>query len=189
MDTQPHQDQGFADLMRSAQGGDKAAYERLLREIVPLLKRAVRRKRPFLQSQDVDDLVQNILFALHSVRATYDPRRPFLPWLMAIARNHVADGARRYARRATNEVCVEQLPETFSLDAANMNNESYGDPEELLQAMVALPAGQRRAVELLKLKEMSLKEAAVVTGMSVAALKVAMHRGMQSLRRVMGAEV
>jgi RNA polymerase sigma-70 factor (ECF subfamily) len=185
MDTREQEDRCFADLMRLAQKGDGAAYVRLLQEITPLLQQAVRRKRAFLPPQDIDDLVQNILLALHSVRATYDPCRPFLPWLMAIARNQIADGARRYARRGANEAVVEQVPETFSDGGANRYDEAYGDQEALSVAIAALPRGQRRAIEMLKLKEMTLKEAAVASGVSVAALKVAVHRAMRTLRETL----
>ena len=61
--------------------------------------------------------MQDILLSLHSVRATYDPARPFLPWLLTIARNRMADGSRRQMRRAANEVSVAEYPETFSVDA------------------------------------------------------------------------
>jgi DNA-directed RNA polymerase specialized sigma24 family protein len=90
----------------------------LLEEVTPLLRQTVRRHRNFLQPADVEDLVQDILLSLHAVRATYDPGRPFLPWLMAIARNRMADGARRYVRRSANEVGVEQLPVAFAEDGA-----------------------------------------------------------------------
>lgn len=185
MDT--HTDKGphFADLMRSAQEGDRAAYKRLLEEITPLMRRIVQRNRAFLQPSDIDDLVQNILLALHSVRATYDPCRPFFPWLMAIARNQLADGARRHLRRIANELIVEKVPETFSGDGANGFNEVYGDQEALSIAIGALPRGQRRAIEMLKLQEMTLKEAAVSSGMSVPALKVAVHRAMRTLRKAL----
>jgi RNA polymerase sigma factor (sigma-70 family) len=182
-------DQRFARLMRCGQTGDRHAYAQLLHEIIPLLRRAVRRQRSFLKPQDVEDLVQEILLSLHEVRATYDPGRPFLPWLMAIARHRVADAARRYVSRSAHEVVVEQLPETFSTDDPNRTGEVYGDPEALRLAMKELPRGQRHAIEMLKLREMSLKEAAAFSGMSVAALKVAVHRGMNTLRRVLRAKV
>lgn len=174
--------------MRSAQDGDSGAYRQLLTEITPLLRRFVRGQRRFLQPCDIEDLVQDILLSLHSVRATYDPNRPFLPWLMAIARNRLTDGARRTLRRAANEISVADYPETFSQDAANKLDDGYGDPEALKQAIGNLPRGQRRAIEMLKLREMSLKEAASASGMSVAALKVAVHRGMGALRKVLNDE-
>lgn len=180
--------QGLGELMRRAQSGDGRAYGELLRRVTPRLRQAVQRRRR-LQSCDVEDLVQDILLSLHAARATYDPARPFMPWLMAIARNRIADGARRYARRAANEVVSDDLPETFAGAGANMLIESYGDGEALARAMADLPPGQRRAVELMKLKELSLKEAAAASGMSVGALKVAVHRGMGALRKALGAKL
>lgn len=176
-------------MMRAAQDGDSAAYLALLTEIIPILRRVVRKHRTFLQPADIEDLVQNILLSLHSVRATYDPARPFLPWLLAIARNRMMDGARGQMRRTANEISVAEYPETFSEDAANTLESGYGDPEALRQAIGKLPSGQRQAIEMLKLREMSLKEAASASGMSVPALKVAVHRGMHTLRKVLHVEV
>lgn len=171
----------FGALMRSAQDGDRQAYHCLLSEIAPLLRRSLARRFPFLPAPDAEDLVQDILLAVHSARATYDGVRPFLPWLMAIARNRTADMARRYARHSAHEVAVDEYPETFETDETNIG-EGYGDPEALRRAMEALPHGQRIAIEMLKLREMSLKEAAAASGMSVGALKVATHRATRTLR-------
>ncbi len=59
----------------------------------------------------------------------------------------------------------------------------------LRAAVAELPPGQREAVELLKLKEMSLKEASAATGQSETALKVAVHRAVKRLRVILGDEV
>ena len=174
-------DGALAQLMKAAQAGDTAAYAALLRAVMPAIRGTVRRARGFLGAAEVEDLVQDVLLSLHAVRATYDSTRPFMPWLMAITHNRLADGARRYARRAAHEVQVEELPVTFAEDTTNRESGSYGDPEALRQAIQKLPAGQRIAVEMLKLKELSLKEAATISGMSVGALKVAVHRAMTSL--------
>ncbi len=107
---------------------------------------------------------------------------------MGITRNRLADGARRYARRAAHEVQVENLPVTFSDEGANIDNGGYRDPEALRQAIRALPPGQREAIETLKLREMSLKEAAAVSGMSVGALKVSVHRAVATLRKALTKE-
>lgn len=181
-------DRRCAALMQRAQAGDGDAYMRLLQEIVPLLRQAVRRRRAFLQTSDVEDLVQDVLLSLHAVRATYDPARPFLPWLMAIARNRVADGARRHSRRAANEIAVEKLPETSAGEGAATASDAYGDAEGLRQAIRALPPAQRQAIELVKLREMSLKEAAAASGASAGALKVAVHRGIAALRLALKAQ-
>lgn len=175
----------LVDLMRLAQDGDAIAYGRLLREVTPLLRRSIRRSRPYLRPHDLEDLLQTILLSVHAVRATYDPSRPFLPWLMAIARNQIAEGGRRYARQAGRE---EPLPETFSETEANMESDRYGDPQALKRAIANLPDAQQRAIEMLKLKEMTLKEAAAASGMSIAALKVATHRAIRTLRKALLSE-
>lgn len=172
--------------MKAAQGGDGHAYSRLLYEITPRLRRIIQRKRAFQNVQDIEDLVQDVLLSLHSVRATYDPQRPFFPWLLAIVRNRLADGARRYARIGRNEVLVDELPVTFADEHANIEKDLYRDPDQLKQAIGRLPQGQREAIEMLKLKEMSLKEASFQTGRSIASLKVSVHRGIAALRKSLG---
>lgn len=172
-------------LMRAAQAGDRDAYRTLLREIAPMVRRIVHGRFPFLAREEAEDLVQDILLAIHAVRATYDPARPFLPWLVAIARHRAADMARRYARKRGREVAVDVLPETSAEDGTNPE-EGYGDVEALRRAVSTLPEGQRIAIELLKIKEMSLKEASSVSGMSIGALKVATHRATRALRVALG---
>jgi RNA polymerase sigma-70 factor (ECF subfamily) len=175
----------LANLMRDAQSGVAAAYVELLEDITPRLRRIVRRQRSFLGTEDIEDLVQDILLSVHSVRATYDPDRPFMPWLLAITRNRLADGARRYSRKGAREIQMDDMAVTFQAGGTNTVMEDYGDPEALRSAVNALPAGQREAIEMLKLREMSLKEASAVSGMSIVALKVATHRAMTALRRLM----
>lgn len=182
MDQQSTIDRRFAALMMAAQQGDARAYLDLLETITPRLRQVIRRQRRFLDPADIEDLVQDVLLSLHAVRATYDPRRPFMPWLFAIVRNRLADGARRQMRRTAHEVQVENWPVTFSDEPENKENEAYGDPEALRQAIRNLPAGQRQAVEMLKLRELSLKEASSASGMSIGALKVSVHRAMAALR-------
>ncbi len=172
-------------LMQAAQAGDARAYARLLKEITPRLHAMIRRQRRFLPAEDIEDLVQDVLISLHAVRATYDPSRPFMPWLIAITRNRLADSARRYARQKAHEMNVEEYPVTFSEEAANTDSELYRDPQALRQAIQALPPGQREAVEMLKLRAMPLKEAAIASGTSVGALKVSVHRAMTALRKAL----
>ena len=175
-------------LMRAAQAGQGQAYEQLLQTITPILRKLVRRQRGFLGRHEVEDLVQDILLSVHAVRATYDPARPFMPWLIAIARNRLADSARRFARSSAHEIAVDDLDVTFAASDANSPGEDYGDPQALRRAVDDLPRGQREAIELLKLREMSLKQAAAATGTTVGALKVATHRAMAALRRALVAK-
>jgi DNA-directed RNA polymerase specialized sigma24 family protein len=103
---------------------------------------------------------------------------------MAIMRNRLADGARRYTRRSAHEVQVENVPVTFSDEGANIDD-GYRDPEALRRAIRDLPPGQRTAIEMLKLREMSLKEAAAASGTSIGALKVSVHRAVAALRKAL----
>lgn len=122
--------------------------------------------------------------SLHAVWATCDARRPFTPWLLAIDRHRLADSARRFAQQAAYEVTVEDLEVTFAETATN-TTEAAGDAEALNDAIQALPNGQGQAIELLKLRELSLKEGSAAAGLSIGSLKVATHRAMAALRRTL----
>lgn len=172
--------------MVAAQAGDQAAYAALLAEIAPLVRNLLRGRHRYLGREDLEDVVQEVLLAVHQVRATYDAGRPFLPWLVAIANNRAIDAIRRLSRRAGREMAVAEYPETLASAETNPSDDPYGDPEALRLAVAELPEGQRKAIEMLRYREMSLKEAASATGMSVGALKVAVHRATRSLRAALG---
>lgn len=175
--------------MQAAQGGDQAAYRRLLAEIAPWIRStalAMLRDR-----SEAEDAVQDALLTLHQVRATYDPSRPFKPWLATVARRRILDrmdgSRRRAARHAPIEAAEHVAAETFGADPAK-EHERGREADALRTAIAALPAGQRQALELLKLQEKSLIEAAAETGLSITALKVATHRAIATLRKRMGSE-
>lgn len=176
-------EQRWQALMRAAQDGDSAAYAHLLSEILPMLRRAVAYKWP--RAPDVEDVVQEILLSVHTVRHTYDPARPFMPWLMTIAARRTIDAVRRGTRRNANETTVDVMPETFSGNDAKTEQETSDDQDALRRAMARLPDGQRRAVELTKLRGLSLQEASAVTGKSVASLKVSAHRAVKAMREML----
>ena len=105
--------------MRAAQDGDSAAYAALLRELAPLVRRVVSSRRSFLAEADVEDVVQEVLISVHAVRATYDPQRPFLPWLLAITRHRLLDAMRRHRRSVGREVGLDDPDGTFGEAGAN----------------------------------------------------------------------
>ena len=175
----------LAELMKAAQDGDADAYALLLRLIAPRVRQVVHRTRSGAPPEDIEDLVQDVLLSVHAARATYDPQRPFTPWLLAIVRHRLADGARQYARSKAHEVAMED-PDSAGVAATTAAAaETFEDMDALRRAIEALPPGQRQAIERLKLREQSLKEAAADTGLSIAALKVASHRAMASLRKAL----
>jgi RNA polymerase sigma factor (sigma-70 family) len=172
-------------LMGRAQGGDRDAYRRLLAEITPYLRAlAARRHR---DRNDAEDAVQDILLTVHAIRNTYDPTRPFGPWLVAIANHRLIDRLRRQGRLRSRETALTPEHETFLADQANLY-ERASDRRDLQAAVEKLPAGQRQAIRLLKLEERSLKEAAVMSGLTVGSLKVATHRALRSLRQILSRE-
>jgi len=168
--------------MTAAQRGDGEAYAELLTEIATMVRRILGRKIGFFRPAELDDVVQDVLLSVHAVRATYDAGRPFTPWLMAIMRHRVADRARRYARTSAHEIVVDDLDVTFSAGETNASERDSGDRDALHAAIRSLPPGQREAIELLKLKELSLRDAAAASGTTIGALKVATHRAMKALR-------
>lgn len=172
-------------LMCAVQAGDSRAYAELLTAITPRLRQIISNQRRFLQAADIEDLVQEVLLSLHAVRSTYDPNRPFIPWLLVITRNRLIDAARRYGRRVETDEEMRQLAVTFSAENTNTQAEELGDPDALRQAIEQLPPAQREAIEMLKIREMSLKEASEASGTSVGALKVSVHRAMAVLRRTL----
>jgi RNA polymerase sigma-70 factor (ECF subfamily) len=171
----------WSKLMARAQAGDQVAYRRLLEDIAPYLRSVVAR-HPMLAGE-VEDVVQDVLLTVHAIRQAYEPGRPFGPWLLAIARRRIIDRLRRRGHRAA-EVPLGPEHETFVAEGANLHPLISGR-RGLRDAIASLPAGQRRAVLLLKLRGLSLKEAALESGLSVAALKVASHRALKALRAML----
>ena len=179
-------DGGWSQMMAAAQDGDRTAYDRLLHEILPFLRAVVAAHH---RSRDrIEDVVQDVLLTLHRVRHTYDPTRPIRPWLAAIARRRSIDALRRRGRTDAMEVADELAYETFADPAANREIEAAQNTAGLSGAIAGLPPSQREAVELLKLKEMSLAEASLVSGKSTTALKVNVHRAIKALRAQLAGE-
>ena len=184
---QTSSEDAWSGLMAQAQAGDQAAYHQLLTEIAPWLRRVA--WRALRRADDAEDATQDCLLTVHAARHSYDPARPIKPWLFAIARARIADRQRALMRHANRETSldaeIERHGETF---AAPATNSGMGiDARSLRRAMASLPSGQRQAIGLLKLREMSLQEAAAFSGQSVGALKVAVHRGLARLRQIMAA--
>lgn len=189
----------LADLLIRAQAGDQVAYRLFLQALLPYLRKLAGRKLG--RVEDAEDAVQETLRSIHAIRNTYDPRRLLEPWVYAIAQRRIADKLRSIYRINSREA---PLPERFSETIADdrANSESGDDlawepasrggvaleADALGRAIRSLSPRQREAVELLKLREMSLREAASVSGRTEASLKVAMHRALKSLQRLFGVD-
>lgn len=171
----------WESLMAAAQRDDTAAYDRLLRAVVPLLRAIARRRMP--HHMGVEDAVQDTLLTLHSLRHAYDPARPLRPWLAALCERRCIDRLRWHRRHAGGEVSMSESTGEVAAPGADAGGERAVLRHEM-QAMVAsLPRAQRVALELTKLQELPLLEASTRSGMAVNALKIAAFRGVRSLRR------
>lgn len=169
--------------MIAAQDGDADAYDLLLRDVLPSLRRlaAIVVRDPTTR----DDVVQTTLLHLHQARHTYRPERPFGPWLRAVTRNAARDALRAASRRARREKPWDleaDMVGTTSADETPSGAESSGLPPRLQAAVNALPPQQRQAVELLHLEDLSAIEAAGVANSTPGAMRVRAHRAARALR-------
>ena len=173
--------------MAQAQGGDRAAYHALLSAIAPFLRAIARRY--LRQEQDAEDMVQEILIVVHDIRHTYEPGRPLKPWLATIATRRCIDHLRQRMRRGLLELgeegALERLPDDSPAATPEARLEREQEELAVQRAVRALPARQREAVQLLRIQELSLKEAAAASEQSVGSLKVACHRAIKALQRAM----
>ena len=163
-----------ARLMERAQDGDKEALGILFREIGPLVMRFVRRR--LRDPADADDLCQEALLAVFKSRHTYQPARPFEPWLFAIVRNLLAAYFKRNREQANWYESLIEMPGIHAEGESSM-------AIELSEGLGQLSAHQLEALQLTKLSGFSIAEAAVRAGTTVASMKVRVHRAHASLKR------
>jgi RNA polymerase sigma-70 factor (ECF subfamily) len=167
------------DLMRRAQEGDAAAYENLLRGVHTLVRDYARRRLPDVTA--ADDVAQDTLMTLHAARHTYDPRRPFFPWLYAIANHRLLDHARKRQRIRLREVSGDEA--LIAGAVAPAADAPHPLAETVRQLLAELPERSRRIIELLKIEEYSVPEVARLLHLSESNVKVIAHRGYREIRR------
>ncbi|MCB9973983.1 MAG: RNA polymerase sigma factor [Rhodospirillales bacterium] len=179
--TQDHE-QHWKDLAIAAQGGDKASYVRLLKEIAPYIRKIV--LAGLANPDGADDITQEVLISIHKSLGTYSGDRAFKPWLHAIIHYRKTDYLRQhYARRGNLSVPVET-----QIDLAD----PVTSPEVLLEyrnvenEIARLPRKQQTVFRLMKIEGFTAQEVAERTGMSVSAVKVSAHRTLEKLKEKMG---
>jgi RNA polymerase sigma-70 factor, ECF subfamily len=164
-----------ARFMARLQQGDADACRELLDDIGPSLINFLRRR--VADPHELEDVYQEVFMAIFEARHTYEPGRPFEPWLFAIARNIAADYSRRRWTRAHWEELVADPPE-------HPADTSSAAVPELSSVLAELPPDQLEAFSLLKLDGLSVEMAAKQAGVSAGALKVRAHRAYKSLKRL-----
>jgi len=167
----------WTSLMRLAISGDSAAYHRLLKAITPVLRAGARRglARAGYPVDQSEDVVQEILLAVHLKRHTWDASAPFGPWLFAIARNKLIDAMRRRGRRIFLNIddFAETIPDEPAPQTASAN--------EIATVLNTLPPRQRDVLQSIAVESASIRDTAAKFAMSEGAVRVALHRALASL--------
>jgi RNA polymerase sigma-70 factor (ECF subfamily) len=163
-------------LLVAGLGGDALAYHGFLRDLSAHLRGFLRRRLARLPD-DVEDLVQETLLAVHNQRHTYDPAQPLTAWVHAIARYKLVDFLRRRARR---DLVTEPFDDEHDVLAAPETDAAHAR-RDLAKLLESLPERQRMPIVYVKVQGLSVVEAAGLTGMSESAVKVAVHRGLKAL--------
>ena len=161
--------------------GDEAAYRAFLGELATHLRSWLRARLARLPDE-IEDLLQELLLAVHNQRHTYDPRQPLKPWVHAIARYKIIDLLRR---RSRHEMRNDPLDDDDPLFVA-MDGDAAETRYDLAKLLDELPDRQRLPLVYVKIEGVSVADTAKRTGMSESAVKVGIHRGLKALAAKIG---
>lgn len=172
-------DKELAGLMRAARAGDSAAYDRCLRLIAQALRPLVRRglQRAGGHPAELEDVVQEVLIAVHLKRHTWDETRPMAPWIAGIARYKIIDALRRRGYRT--DLPIDDFA---GILPAEGERETVSE-HDVTRSLEALPEGQRKVVRAIAVEGVSIADTARKFGMSEGAVRVALHRGLGALAK------
>jgi len=163
-------------LWLRAQAGDEQAYREALHRMAQRLRTYLRRRMASLPDE-LEDLVQETLLALHLQRGSYDPQVAVTAWMLAIARHKLIDLWRRRGRQEALHDPIDDVDDAQLVAAVP----DEGTQRDLGQLLAGLPAAQRDAIVWTKIEGLSVAEAALRTGASESAIKVQVHRGLKRL--------
>lgn len=156
--------------------GETSVYQAFLKDLSVHVRGYFRGRLSGLPDE-VEDLVQETLLAVHNQRHTYDPAQPLTAWVHAIARYKLVDLLRR---RSGREVLNDPLDDDSEIFASS-DHEAADARRDLAKLLDRLPDQQRLPIMHMKLEGLSVTEAAQATGMSESAVKVGVHRGLKAL--------
>lgn len=170
----------WAEAMRAARAGDGAAYARLLSDIAAVLRRSVRVRlaRAGAGPEEAEDIVQEVLIAIHNRRGTWDETRPFRPWVHGIARYKLADALRaRRRRRAGQSLPIDDWAERIAAPAV----EEPPRPHEIERALAGLSGREAGVLRGLALEGLTVAGLAERLALTEGAVRVALHRALRRL--------
>jgi len=168
----------WSEWMKAAQDGDKLAYNKLLSAIAPAIRRFVQGR--IFNTDSIEDIVQEILLAIHKSRHTYDISQPFERWMYGVARYKMIDYLRKMTRYTKKEILSDSY-ETFLPAPSNSNTEGILS-QDLEDALEQLSDKQRKIIRFMKIDGFSISETAEKMEMSESAVKVAAHRGYKKMQ-------
>jgi len=170
-------EEDWATMMRAAIAGDAVAYRHFLEAVTPALRALAQRSlaRCRAGNNDVEDIVQETLLAIHLKRHTWDPARPVRPWVAAIARHKIIDVLRRRGRRAESPI-----DDFDDLQGAEDGPDALSR-HELNRALGKLNGRQRDIVRSLAIDGATVRETAVRLDMNEGAVRVSLHRALKAL--------
>jgi RNA polymerase sigma-70 factor (ECF subfamily) len=162
--------------MRAAISGDAAAYRRFLVAVAPHLRAMARHRCRIAGASegDVEDIVQEVLLAIHLKRGTWDQSRPIGPWISAIVRNKLVDTLRRRGRHVT--VPIDEV-----IDTLGAEDDADASPGEIDGLLAQLKIRQREIVKSISIDGSSVRETADRLHMTEGAVRVALHRALKTL--------
>jgi RNA polymerase sigma-70 factor, ECF subfamily len=167
--------------------GDAVAYHDFLKALTAHL-RAYFRRRLSAWPDEVEDLVQEALLAIHNQRQTYDPGQPLTAWVHAIAKYKLVDLLRRRAGKERLTDPLDAVPDNATALFSTADGEAAEARNDLHKLLAQLPDRQRLPIVRTKLEGLSVAEAALATGMSESAIKVGVHRGLKALAALIRGE-
>jgi RNA polymerase sigma-70 factor (ECF subfamily) len=182
--TVEEREQRWAKAMCAERRGEAVAYERMLKEVATTLRRSLapRLVRVGIGAHEAEDLVQEILIGLHGKRHTWDPARPFLPWLHTITRYKLIDFM-RYRRGDTRrrvDLALENWLEIVECSTHEADRFTW----EVDRHLAVLPVNQRRIVRAIAVEGASVRSVAQGLATSEGAVRMTLHR---AIRRLLGA--
>jgi len=179
--TVEEREQCWAEAMRAERRGDAVAYERMLKEVATAQRRSLapRLVRVGLGAHEAEDLVQEILIGLHRKRHTWDPARPFLPWLHTITRYKLIDFMRHHRgdTRRRVDLALEDWVEIVESPADEADCSTW----EVDRHLAVLPVSQRKIVRAIAVEGASVRNVARGLATSEGAVRVTLHRAIRRL--------
>lgn len=165
----------LATLLRAANAGDSRSYARFLQAITPVMRGIVRTKGRALGDAICEDVVQDVLLAIHLKRHTWRSDAPLRPWLYAIARYKVVDAFR--ARGTRIDLPIEDFMDVLPSSPGPDLTEAAD-----IQKMIGMldPRAQQ-IVRKVGLDGASISETGQDLGMNEGAVRVALHRALKQL--------